>query len=173
MSNGNKNTVFVEANVINISAKFQLHPPYGFRGDDFLNIFSQIKPFGCQATKKKKKKKTSAVWTTFICLVEDYSRNNSVNFCQNICSEIAINAHFHFSQCKSMVTLSCHSNQSSYPIGIKTQLFVPLAYRYYMWNLVRIGFMASEERSFENADVRTTDAWLYYKLTEEHSAQVS
>ena len=33
--------------------------------------------------------------------------------------------------------------------------------------------MASEERSFENADVRTTDAWLYYKLTEEHSAQVS
>ena len=29
MSNGNKNTVFVEANVMNISAKFQLLPPYG------------------------------------------------------------------------------------------------------------------------------------------------
>ena len=36
-----KNTNFVEANVMNISAKFQLHPPYGFWGDDFL-YFSQI-----------------------------------------------------------------------------------------------------------------------------------
>ena len=35
--------------------------------------------------------------------------------------------------------------------------------------------MASEEMSFENADTlrRTTDAWLYYKLTYEPSAQVS
>ena len=24
---------------MNISAKFQLHPPYGFWGDEFLNIF--------------------------------------------------------------------------------------------------------------------------------------
>ena len=27
MSNCNKNTIFVEANVMNISTKFQLHPP--------------------------------------------------------------------------------------------------------------------------------------------------
>ena len=34
--------------------------------------------------------------------------------------------------------------------------------------------MASEELSFENADdKRTTDAWLYYKLTYEPLAQVS
>ena len=35
--------------------------------------------------------------------------------------------------------------------------------------------MASEEMSFENVDRqrRTTDAWLYYKLTYEPSAQVS
>ena len=43
--------------------------------------------------------------------------------------------------------------------------------------------MASEEVSFENVDgrrqwaedddKRTTDAWLYYKLTHEPSAQVS
>ena len=43
MGNGNKNTYFVEANVMNdvmnISAKFQLHPPYGFWGDDFFNMF--------------------------------------------------------------------------------------------------------------------------------------
>ena len=36
--------------------------------------------------------------------------------------------------------------------------------------------MASEEMSFENVDdddEQTTDAWLYYKLTFEHLAQVS
>ena len=37
--------------------------------------------------------------------VEDYSRNISVNVCQNICSEMAINANFHFSHYKSMKTL--------------------------------------------------------------------
>ena len=41
-----------------------------------------------------------------------------------------------------------------------------------MWNMERIGFTASEEKSFENADGRT-DACLYYKLTYEPSAQVS
>ena len=39
--------------------------------------------------------------------------------------------------------------------------------------MVRIGFMASE-MSFENVDNgRTTDAWLYFKLTNESSAQES
>ena len=47
-----------------------------------------------------------------------------------------------------------------------------------MWNLVRIGCMASEEMPFENVDGRrwrttTTDACLHYKLTYEPSAQVS
>ena len=37
----------------------------------------------------------------------------------------------------------------------------------------RIGFTASEEKSFENVDGRTTDACLYYKLTYEPLAQVS
>ena len=44
---------------------------------------------------------------------------------------------------------------------------------HYMWNMVRIGFTASEEMSFENVDTQTTDAYLYYKLTDEPSAQVS
>ena len=41
--------------------------------------------------------------------------------------------------------------------------------------MARIGFIASEEMSFENVDDgrRTTDACLYYKLTYEPSAQVS
>ena len=30
-----KNIIFEAANVMNISAKFQFYPPYGFRGEDF------------------------------------------------------------------------------------------------------------------------------------------
>ena len=30
-----KNIIYVETNVMNMYAKFQLHPPYGFRGEDF------------------------------------------------------------------------------------------------------------------------------------------
>ena len=37
-----KNTNVVEANVMNISTKFQLHSPYGFWGDDFWIFFLQI-----------------------------------------------------------------------------------------------------------------------------------
>ena len=40
-------------------------------------------------------------------------------FWQNICSEIAIKANFNFSNYKSMETISCNRNQSSYPIGKK------------------------------------------------------
>ena len=47
--------------------------------------------------------------------------NISVKFCQNICSEIGINANFYFSHYKSMANVSCHSNHSSYPIGTKTK----------------------------------------------------
>ena len=63
-----------------------------------------------------------------------------------------------------MATISCHSNQSSYPIGTKTQFFVPPAYRCYMWNLVRIGFMFSEEMSFENVDGRRMPAYTISSL---------
>ena len=44
------------------------------------------------------------------------------NFCKafaKISAVRAINANFHFSHYKSMATISCKSNQSSYPIGIK------------------------------------------------------
>ena len=43
----------------------------------------------------------------------------------NISNETAEIVNFHFFHYKSMGTISCHSNQSSYPIGTKTQLFVP------------------------------------------------
>ena len=34
-----KNIIYVEANVMNIYEKFQLHPPYGFWEEDFLFVF--------------------------------------------------------------------------------------------------------------------------------------
>ena len=71
---------------------------------------------------------------------------------------------FLFSHYKSMGTLSCHSNQSSYPTGKKTLLFVPPSYRCYMWNMERIGLTASEEMSFEIVDGRRTDAGCLYIL---------
>ena len=68
---------------------------------------------------------------------------------------MAINANFHsFFHYKSMAIISCHSNQSSYPIETKKKnIFIRSpAYRCYKWNMVRIGLMASEEMSFENVD---------------------
>ena len=44
MGNDNKNIIYVEANVMNIYAKFQLHPPYGFWEEDFW-IFLKIFKF--------------------------------------------------------------------------------------------------------------------------------
>ena len=65
----------------------------------------------------------------------DHSRNISVKFCQNICNEIAVNANFHFSHNKSIATIKCHSNQSSYLIGTKTNtsLSLPIDVIYEIW----------------------------------------
>ena len=41
MDNDNKIIIYVEANVMNIYAKFQLHPPYGFLEEDFFLYFSR------------------------------------------------------------------------------------------------------------------------------------
>ena len=49
------------------------------------------------------------------------------HFCktlQNICSEIAIQANFHFSHYKSMITLSCHSNESTSATATRIAAFV-------------------------------------------------
>ena len=57
--------------------------------------------------------------------MEGYSINISVK--KNQISpgiETAEIVNFHFSHYKSMGTISCHSNQSSYPTGIKNTTFV-------------------------------------------------
>ena len=75
MSNGNKNH-FCKAGVTNNAAKFQLYPPYSFRGDDFffLIYFSENQPFNCHDNQSN----------LGVCTKMMYLR------------EIAINANFHF-----------------------------------------------------------------------------
>ena len=41
----------------------------------------------------------------------------------NISNETAEIVNFHFSHYKSLGTISCHSNQSSYPTGIKYTIY--------------------------------------------------
>ena len=115
-----KNAIYVEANVMNIYAKFQLQPPYGFWEEDFYIFFF----FKILAFRLPWQPIISAISTKFIWLVKDYSRTISVNFFQNICSNTEINAKFHFSHYKSMETLSCHSNESTWAITIKKTQFM-------------------------------------------------
>ena len=56
--------------------------------------------------------------------MEDYAINISVKKKSNISNETAETVNFHFSHYKSMGTISCHSNQSSYPTGIKNTIYV-------------------------------------------------
>ena len=55
--------------------------------------------------------------------MEDYSINISVKKSKipNVLAEIV---NFHFSHYKSMGSINCQSNQSSYPSGIKTTTYV-------------------------------------------------
>ena len=49
-SNDNKNKLYVEAIVVNMYAKFQLHPPYSFWGDNFLILFRKFTLYAAIAT---------------------------------------------------------------------------------------------------------------------------
>ena len=123
----------------------------------FFNIFTKIYPLYCHDNQS-----SSVNWTKFIWVIKDYSRNISVKKNLNICSETAKIANFHFSHYKSMETISCHSNQSSYPIGTKNTIIhsTPI-YRCCMWNMETFSFTASENMLFEKADRQTTDGqWM-------------
>ena len=101
--------------VCQFSASFSLQ----FLRRRILNIFSKIYPL-CPPVNQSNK----AIWTKVVCNMEDYSINISVKKKSNISSETAESVNFQFSHYKSMGTLSCHSNQSSYLTGIKIIPFV-------------------------------------------------
>ena len=64
----------------------------------------------------------------------------------NITNETAETVNFHFSHYKSMGTISCHSNQSSYPTGIKNTTYIEV-------NVLSFGFiplMVFEKKIFKH-----------------------
>ena len=54
-----------------------------------------------------------------------------------------------------MATISCHSNQSSYPIGTKTILFVPTAYTWQKFYSVtwKIQYFSENKQEPENSSI--------------------
>ena len=114
-----ENVHSVEANVMNISAKFQLHPPCGFWGDDlWIFVYEFILSVALATNQIQRFGQNSYIWqrTTRGTFLQ--------NFCQNIWCEIAIKTCFHFSHYKSMETSSCHSNESTWAMGIKSIPYV-------------------------------------------------
>ena len=96
MSNSNKNIIFIEANVMNVAAKFQFHPHYCFWGDDFLYFFCKFSLLVAIATNQIQQ--FVQIHTLHRGLLKEH-------FCKNIYSEITINANFLFSYYKSMETM--------------------------------------------------------------------
>ena len=82
--------------------------------------------------------------------MEDYSINISVKKKSNISSETAETVNFQFSHYKSMETISCHSNQSSYPTGIKNTSFVEANVLSYMPSFSFIPLVVSEKKIFKH-----------------------
>ena len=79
--------------------------------------------------------------------MKDYSINKSVEKNSNISSETAETVNFHFSHYKSMGTISCHSNQSSYPTGIKNTTYIEanvLSMYAKFWLLPLYGFLEED-----------------------------
>ena len=108
-----KNAIFVEANVMNISAKFQLYPPYGFWGEHFSILFRKFSLSVVMATNQIQL--FGQKWYVWYGLLNIFVKRLSKYL-----------PFFIFPHYKSMATVSYHSNQSSYPIKIKrTTLFVP------------------------------------------------
>ena len=114
-----KNKRFVEPIVMNISAKFQLHPPYVFWGDDFWIFFRECILLVAMATNQFSSLDTIHMFGRG--LLKEHLRKTFVKIS---CNETAIKVFFHFSHYKSMETLNCHSNESTWATAIKNITFV-------------------------------------------------
>ena len=74
-------------------------------------------------------------------------------FCKknsNIPNDLAEIVNFHFSHYKSMGTISCHNNQSSYPTGIKNITYVEANVLICMPSIGFIPYMVSEKKIFKH-----------------------
>ena len=114
-----KKITFVEGNVLSKYAKFSASSSLWFLRRRFLNIFTKIDPF-CHPDNQS----NTPIWTKVIRKPRGLLNKH---FCKKKFQISPLrqkkNANFHFSHYKSMGTISCHSNQSSYPTGIKNITF--------------------------------------------------
>ena len=76
-----------------------------------------------------------------------FQKHFNKTFFQNICSNTEINANFHFSHYKSMETLSCHSNESTWAMTIKNTIYVCKVSASFPLRLLRRRFL---KNFFEN-----------------------
>ena len=90
-----------------------------FLGRRILNIFRKFTLYFAPSTNQVKRfgQKSYETWK----LLKRHICEKKVS---NISSETADTVNFHFSHYKSMGTISCHSNQSSYPTGIKNTTYI-------------------------------------------------
>ena len=117
-----KNKIYVEANVMNIFAKFQVHSPYGFWEEDFWIFFFEFRKFSLSvAMTTNQKQRLGQIHMVGRGLLQNHF---SKTLFQNISSNTEINANFHFSHYKTMETLSCHSNENTWATTIKNIIFV-------------------------------------------------
>ena len=82
--------------------------------------------------------------------MEDYSINISVKKNSNITNNLAEIVNFYFSRYKSMGTISCHSNQNSYPTGIKNTIYVEANVLSMYAKFGCIPYMVSEKKIFKH-----------------------
>ena len=116
-----KYTIYVEANVTNMYAKFQLHLPYGFWGEDFFYIFFfENLPFMLPLQPIKFSNLDKIHMNCRGLLKKHFCKKKKKS--KHLQCETAKIANFNFSHYKSMETISFHSNQSSYPIGTKNTI---------------------------------------------------
>ena len=115
MRNSNKNTIYVEDNNTEI-CKVSASSPLWLLREIFYFYFENLKfRLPWQPIKIDDWDKVHMVCRGL--LREHFCKT----FFQNICNVLAVNLSFHFSHCKSMETLSCHSSQSAWAKAIKKQ----------------------------------------------------
>ena len=114
-----KNTTYIEANVLSMYAKFRLHPSYGFCEEGFfLTFLRKSTLFATLTTNQihridKSRMKRRGLLNKHFC-------KKKLQISPMRQKKLSISSFSHY---KSMGTISCHSNQSSYPIGIKNTTF--------------------------------------------------
>ena len=108
-----KSTIYVEANVLSMYAKFRLHPPYGFKEDFYENLpfLPPRQPVKFTDFDKSRKKRRG--------LLNKHFCKKKIQISPMRQKKLSISSFSHY---KSMGTISCNSNQSSYPTGTKNTI---------------------------------------------------